>query len=118
MRGERPNIKKKDLAEAPDNFVKLMEVCWDIDPKKRPTFDEIFEQLKQLNNDVIYNCESPWQMNEFYGKGDNKIDVLIATDGVERVVKDSPSVPATFWTRVGRIGRRTPRKQVRRSFTR
>jgi serine/threonine protein kinase len=81
MRGERPNIKKKDLAEAPDNFVKLMEVCWDIDPKKRPSFDDIFEQLKQLNNDVIFNCESPWQTNEFYGKGDNKIDVLIATDG-------------------------------------
>ena len=81
MRGERPNIKKKDLAEAPDNFVKLMKVCWDIDPKKRPTFDDIFEQLKQLNNDVLFDCESPWQMNEFHGKGDNKIDVLIATDG-------------------------------------
>ena len=46
MRGERPKIKKRDLMEAPDDFVKLMKVCWDIDPKKRPTFDELFVQLK------------------------------------------------------------------------
>ena len=53
FRGERPKIKKKDLMEAPGDFVKLMKVCWDIDPKKRPTFDEINNALKLCQKDKI-----------------------------------------------------------------
>ena len=44
-RGERPDIRKKDLIGSPLEFIKLMEVCWDTDPKVRPTFDEIFLEL-------------------------------------------------------------------------
>ena len=50
LRGERPIIKKKHLVEAPDDFLKLMKVCWDTDPKVRPTFDEIFVELKNVLN--------------------------------------------------------------------
>ena len=56
VRGERPKIKKKDLIEAPDDFIKLMEVCWDTDPKVRPTFDEIFVELKE-----IASTDVPWR---------------------------------------------------------
>ena len=41
-----PKIKKEDLIGSPLEFIKLMEVCWDTDPKVRPTFDEIFVELK------------------------------------------------------------------------
>ena len=44
-RGERPDIRKEDLIGSPLEFIKLMEVCWDTDPKVRPTFDEIFLEL-------------------------------------------------------------------------
>ena len=45
LRGERPKVKKEDLIGSPLEFIKLMEVCWDTDPKVRPTFDEIFLEL-------------------------------------------------------------------------
>lgn len=53
LRGERPKIKKEDLVHAPEDFVKIMKICWDIDPKVRPTFDELFVQLK----DALILCE-------------------------------------------------------------
>ena len=42
LSGERPKIIEDDLIGSPLEFIKLMEVCWDTDPKVRPTFDEIF----------------------------------------------------------------------------
>ena len=41
-----------------------MEVCWDTDPKVRPTFDEIFLELKN----VLHLCQK------------NKINITIPRD--------------------------------------
>ena len=56
LRGERPDIIESDLIDAPLEFVKLMKVCWDTDPKVRPMFDEIFVELKK-----IASTDVPWR---------------------------------------------------------
>jgi len=32
----------------PQSLIKLMESCWDEDPKNRPNFSQIIEYLKKL----------------------------------------------------------------------
>lgn len=44
--GYRPEFKVK----IPDSYRNLIERCWSQDPKKRPSFDEILEELKHDNS--------------------------------------------------------------------
>ena len=48
LRGERPEVNGSDLINAPEDFLKLMQHCWQTDPKERPTFEEIVETLKDM----------------------------------------------------------------------
>ena len=48
LRGERPEVNGSDLINAPEDFLKLMQHCWQTDPKERPTFEEIVEALKDM----------------------------------------------------------------------
>ena len=48
LRGERPEVNGSDLINAPEDFLKLMQHCWQTDPKERPTFEEIVEALKLI----------------------------------------------------------------------
>ena len=58
LRGERPAIIESDSIDAPHEFIKLMKVCWDTDPKVRPMFDEIFVELKEIaSTDVPVEVE-------------------------------------------------------------
>ena len=49
-----------------------MEVCWDTDPKVRPTFDEIFLEL----NNALKLCQKDANGEKKIDKG-NKIDIKI-----------------------------------------
>ena len=42
LMGCRPTIPE----HMPEPFVKLMMECWDTDPEKRPTFEEILRRLQ------------------------------------------------------------------------
>ena len=48
LRGERPEVNKSDLINAPEDFLKLMQQCWQTDPKKRPTFENIVAALQEI----------------------------------------------------------------------
>ena len=48
-----------------------MEACWDTDPKVRPTFDEIFVELKK----AFKLCQ-----NHGNGNGKNKINITVPRD--------------------------------------
>ncbi|KAK8843302.1 hypothetical protein M9Y10_025157 [Tritrichomonas musculus] len=43
VEGGRPDINSNEI---PDCFIDLMRKCWDSDPEKRPTFDEIVTEIK------------------------------------------------------------------------
>lgn len=42
VQGKRPEFQK----EVPQCYKRLIEECWDKNPKKRPTFNQICERLK------------------------------------------------------------------------
>ena len=44
---------EKPQEECPAEIYKLMLDCWDLDPKKRPTFEKIFDLL---NQEVFSEC--------------------------------------------------------------
>lgn len=47
--GERPLLPDSEqLTGAEQQFVTLMEACWQVDPVKRPTFAEILAQLEEI----------------------------------------------------------------------
>ena len=46
IEGLRPTIPKG--MECPPEYVKLMERCWDGDPKARPQFEEIYKQVHRI----------------------------------------------------------------------
>lgn len=45
------------VEEAPLDVIQLMKQAWSEDPEKRPTFEEIFKQVK---SEDICLCESLW----------------------------------------------------------
>ena len=47
-RGERPSINESNLINVPEGFLKLMKCCWATDPKARPTFNEVLEELMKI----------------------------------------------------------------------
>jgi serine/threonine protein kinase len=49
VKGERPVVRKNELASAPKEFVELMHQCWDTDAIVRPTFDELVETLGSMH---------------------------------------------------------------------
>jgi serine/threonine protein kinase len=48
LRGERPEITESDLVDAPEDFIALMNECWETNPKARPTFQTIEKKLSRL----------------------------------------------------------------------
>jgi len=49
VKGERPVVRKNELASAPKEFINLMHQCWDTDANTRPTFDELVETLGSMH---------------------------------------------------------------------
>lgn len=47
--GMRPDIP----AQCPPRYAQLMQACWNADPNKRPTFQEIVDQLLELEKEKI-----------------------------------------------------------------
>src|SRR5437588_12334758 len=49
-KGLRPLI----LSEMPEDYTQMMQKCWDVDPSKRPTIEELlvfaYEKSKEINN--------------------------------------------------------------------
>lgn len=50
--GRRPELPSKKLL-CPSSLRGLAESCWDADPEKRPSFEQI---IAELNKDVIIDC--------------------------------------------------------------
>ena len=55
LRGERPEVTASDLINAPEEFLKLMQHCWQTDPKERPTFEAIVASLEEITKTA---CET------------------------------------------------------------
>ena len=51
IEGSRPHVPRY----TPQFYRELMEQCWDSEPSKRPTSDEIFDKLRDLDPFVVYN---------------------------------------------------------------
>ena len=62
----RPDIPK----DMPENFVLLLKRCWEGDPKKRPTFNQIVHELEETRKKVGEQIEEMWRTLEV-GKGLN-----------------------------------------------
>ncbi|XP_048092851.1 retinal guanylyl cyclase 2-like isoform X2 [Alosa alosa] len=60
----RPEVS---LDDAPLECIQLMKQCWSEDPDKRPTFEEVFKQFKQVNKGKKTNIiDSMLRMLEQY----------------------------------------------------
>ena len=53
VKGERPVVRKNEVASAPKDFIDLMHQCWDTDAKVRPTFDELVEALGTMHRGAM-----------------------------------------------------------------
>ena len=80
-RGERPSINESDLINAPEDFLVLMRKCWETNPKSRPTFNEVLEELMEIldNNGRRGNGQTP--SREMKNKKMKTNEYLTATDG-------------------------------------
>lgn len=45
----RPKISKDQEMKSPPEFINLMKKCWDRDPRERPQFIEIIQELNNMN---------------------------------------------------------------------
>ena len=45
-RGVRPVVRNQE--SVPHGLIRLMEECWDTDPKRRPTFSTIVTKLREI----------------------------------------------------------------------
>ena len=64
--GHRPAIP----ANCPTSLRQLITACWDADPQKRPSFQEILEQLDHVLVDVVvqdHGARAMWKKH-FWGK--------------------------------------------------
>lgn len=56
--GNRPGLEGVDLPPGSDFYVEIMKLCWDDDPSKRPSFEELDFAfgflLKNMNEDGTY----------------------------------------------------------------
>lgn len=48
--GLRPTIPKGKVC--PPAYVKLMETCWDSDPKVRPPFEDIYKEIGRIRDSL------------------------------------------------------------------
>jgi hypothetical protein len=82
-RGERPSINESDLINAPEDFLVLMRKCWETNPKSRPTFNEVLEELMEIldNNGRRGNGQTPTCSREMKNKKMKTNEYLTATDG-------------------------------------
>ena len=58
--GLRPPI----LPEMPDDYAQMMQKCWDADPSKRPTIDEIWDFANDKLKEIYENKDSETNFNE------------------------------------------------------
>jgi len=52
--GERPAISRK----FPNDLVKMIRSCWDVDPQKRPAFQRIVSSLTEMLNNEVSDLEN------------------------------------------------------------
>src|SRR5690348_6306083 len=57
VNGHRPPINQQlsQHSEAPEQFVSLMQQCWDSNPQNRPSFEDVLKSLQHIAKD--------WQSN-------------------------------------------------------
>ncbi|GMH41375.1 hypothetical protein BSKO_09285 [Bryopsis sp. KO-2023] len=70
VEGMRPSIPKG----CPKPLANLIKTCWDDDWRKRPTFDKVVDELKQVMFDLVYAGQ-----NKKMGSEEKGEDVLLAT---------------------------------------
>jgi hypothetical protein len=51
--GKRPKITE----DTPESIANLMKRCWDPDPEKRPSMDEIHKILSDIKNEEFYEAD-------------------------------------------------------------
>src|SRR5436190_24297257 len=49
--GLRPPI----LPEMPDDYAQMMQKCWDVDPSKRPTIDDLWPFAVNKHEEILNN---------------------------------------------------------------
>lgn len=86
-RNQRPTIKSKFQ---PDSLIKLIELCWDQNPSKRPTAAEIYKLFE--NGDVYFDGTDVEQIKKFAQKineerkatrGKNKREIYAPVKDIE-----------------------------------
>ena len=50
-KGLRPPI----LSEIPEDYARMMQRCWDVDPSKRPTSGELYDFVDNKHDEIIKN---------------------------------------------------------------
>ena len=66
--GLRPPI----LPEMPDDYVQMMQRCWDVDPSKRPTSIDLWEFARDKHDEVIKNDKDISYSNSIGGNSDSQ----------------------------------------------
>ncbi|CAG8729213.1 42913_t:CDS:2 [Gigaspora margarita] len=51
------NIREKPVIDTPITYLDLYQKCWDFDSKKRPTIDEVCEQLEIILQEEPFNVD-------------------------------------------------------------
>src|ERR1043165_5049990 len=54
--GLRPPV----VTNAPEGYIELMEKCWHSDPIKRPIASDVFEKIREMDDNEVYkwNCRT------------------------------------------------------------
>lgn len=51
---QRPELSKDNvIGGCPESLIKLTKKCWDGDPEKRPTMDEVIKVLLEAADEIV-----------------------------------------------------------------